>query len=216
MRLPPARLAAAGLSAPLLLGALAAPAGASARTADSHARTTSAYTEVEGGATRLTVAPGVAKALAKAGIAVTPKSPASASSVHTKSGATVQFRFPITDGTVDLSKVSGSIEHSGGLSFANKSEKKSITVRSFTVVLGSSPRLTGYVPALKARIPVFNLNLAKAKITTTEDGVRVGNVGAALTATAAEGLNKALGTSVFSAGLKVGTATVSAELDDCA
>lgn len=204
-----ARIAAVALSAPLAVGALAAPAAA-----DSDAENRSASTEVTGGTTRLTIAPGVAKVLVGAGILPLPKAPATATVLSTDSGPTARFAFPVTGGSVNLTKVSGAIQHSGGLTFYNVANKKSLTVQGFRVVLGDAPRLTGYVPALKTRIPVFTLSLKKAKITSIEDGVRVSNVGATLTADAAAGLNGALGTSVFAGGLAVGTASVTAELDD--
>ena len=205
------RTTAAVLSAPLIAGAFAAPAVASTATSAPTSASTSA-SAVTGGTTRLTIAPGVAGALVGAGVVPLPLAPASASLVDTSAGPTVRYAFPITGGSVDLAKVSGAISHSGGLKFYNLANKKSLTVQNFRVVLGSAPKLTGYVPALHTRIAVFNLSLAKAKITPTDAGVRVANVGATLTAGAAAGLNGALGTSVFSAGLRVGTASVNAEL----
>lgn len=210
MRSRTRRTLAAVATTPLLVGALAAPAAAAAPATAPKAAAGSA--EVTGGTTRLTIAPGVAGALVQAGIVPLPQAPATATIVQPPGGETIRYAFPITGGTVNLSNVSGSIGHSGGLNFYNLTNRKSLTVQGFRVVLGSAPKLTGYVPALRARIAVFNLNLGTAKITPTSGGVRVDNVGATLTAGAAAGLNGALQTSVFAPGLKVGTASVTAEL----
>ena len=158
-------------------------------------------------------APLLAGVLAAPAGAVTAGSAADTASVtHGAAGPTVRYTFPITGGSLNLAKVSGAIGHSGGLHFYNLGNKRSLTVQGFRVVLGDAPRLTGYVPALHARIPVFDLNLNNATITPTPSGVRVDKVGATLTAGAATGLNGALHTSVFTAGLRVGTATVTAVL----
>ena len=206
------RTAALVFSAPLIAGAVAAPAAAKPGSADSSAAATRAVKSVDGGVTRLTIAPGVAKALLGAGIRPLPKAPATASAIQLNAGKTVRYAFRITGGSLNLKKVDGAIWHSGGLQFYNAKNRKSLTVRNFRVVLGSAPKLTGYVPALNTRIAVFDLNLAKAKITPTRSGVRVENVSAKLTSGAAKGLNGALGTRVFAAGLPVGTASVNAEL----
>ena len=138
MRSRNTRTAAATLAAPLLAGALAAPAGAV--TAGSAADTaSSAATAATGGSTRLIIAPGVAAALVHAGVVPLPDAPATASVTHGAAGPTVRYTFPITGGSLNLAKVSGAIGHAGGLHLYNLANKRSLTVQGFRVFLGDAP-----------------------------------------------------------------------------
>ncbi len=68
------------------------------------------------------------------------------------------------------------------------------------------------MPALGVRTTIFNLDLSKASIDASAHRVVVSNVGVTLDAGAAAALNSALGTSVFSGGLPIGSATSSLRL----
>ena len=67
--------------------------------------------------------------------------------------------------------------------------------------------LTGIVNGNpKARVPLFNLDLSHAKLAAGKHIVTARGIGLKLTSVAAKALNGALGTKLFSAGLKLGTA----------
>ena len=83
--------------------------------------------------------------------------------------------------------------------------------RDFTIELGRAV-LTGQVPALGVWTTIFNLDLSKASIDASAHRVVVSSVGVTLDAGAAAALNSALGTSVFSGGLPIGSAPSSLRL----
>ena len=120
----------------------------------------------------------------------------------------VRLGFPITGGM--LQGLSGDIRHHGGINFVDFKTGKSLLISSFDVVLDAHPHLTAYVPALNAKgVTIFDLDLSKARITTTKDGTTVSNVIVTLDAGAAAALNSALGTgSLFAGGMTIGTASV--------
>jgi hypothetical protein len=83
---------------------------------------------------------------------------------------------------------------------------KTIKVSRFTVDL-SHTDLTGIVNGNpQARVPLFRLDLSHAKLAAGKHVITARGIGLKLTATAAKALNAALGTRLFSAGLKLGTA----------
>ena len=59
----------------------------------------------------------------------------------------------------------------------------------------------------RVRVPLFRLDLSHARLAAGKHVVTAGGIGVTLTATAAKALDAALGTKVFSAGLKLGTAS---------
>jgi hypothetical protein len=60
---------------------------------------------------------------------------------------------------------------------------------------------------VKDRAPLFRLDLSHARLAAGKHIVTARGIGLTLTATAAKALNAALGTKLFSAGLKLGTAS---------
>ena len=161
---------------------------------------------LRGGATAVTTAPGIAPALLKNGIVPLATAPGTESVVLPKSGPAVRFTFPVTGGSVSLSPVGGKIDHAGGILFANVTNGKTIQVSQFTINL-SRGNLTGIVNGNpKARVPLFSLDLSHAKLTVGKHTVTARGIGLKLTSAAAKALNAALGTKLFSAGLKLGTA----------
>jgi hypothetical protein len=56
-------------------------------------------------------------------------------------------------------------------------------------------------------VPLFRLDLSHARLAAGKHIVTASGIGLTLTATAAKALNAALGTKLFSAGLKLGTAS---------
>ena len=119
----------------------------------------------------------------------------------------MRFTFPVTGGRVTLSPLGGTIDHRGGILFLNLKNGNKIKVSSFTIDLTHAD-LTGIVNGNpKARVPLFRLDLSHARLAAGKHIVTAGGIGLTLTAAAAKALNAALGTKLFSAGLKLGTAS---------
>ena len=141
----------------------------------------------------------------KNGIVPLATSPGTESVLSPKSGPAARFTFPVTGGSVTLSPLGGRSTR-GGIVFANVTNGKNIEVSQFTVDL-SHADLTGIVNGNpKARVPLFSLDLSHAKLTVGKHTVTARGIGLKLTSAAAKALNAALGTKLFSAGLKLGTA----------
>lgn len=185
--------AAAGLAA---LAATAVPAAATP-------------TAVTGGRTTVEIPPATTSALLGAGIVPLPIAPGSERPTFRAGGIGVAASFPVTGGSVDLSALTGTITHAGGLALYDVRTGRDVTVDNFDIVLGSSPVLTAEVPALHARATIFDLSLAHAHITTSGARVTVTGVGVTLDPGAATVLDHALRTAAFTGGLPIGTATTS-------
>ena len=184
-----------------------ATTAASAATSHGAGAQATAAVHLRGGATAVTTAPGIAAALLTHSIVPLATWPGSQSVQSPASGPAVRFRFPVTGGRVTLSPLGGTIDHRGGILFLNVKNGKKITVSSFTIDLTHAD-LTGIVNGNpKARVPLFRLGLSHAKLTAGKHVVTAREIGLKLTSAAAKALNAALGTKLFSAGLKLGTAS---------
>ena len=189
----------------VIAGLVAGSAGSAAAATSQTAKAPAAAVHLTGGATAVTTAPGVASTLLGKGIVPLATWPGS-QSVLSLGGPAVRFTFPVTGGQVALSPLGGQVDHSGGILFLNAANGKTIQVSQFIIDLTHAD-LTGIVngnPA--ARVPLFNLVLSHAKLATGNHTVTASGIGVTLTAAAANALNTALGTSLFSAGLNLGTA----------
>jgi hypothetical protein len=197
-------LAAATAVTGMLTGS-AATAASAAPSRPAEARV-AAGVHLRGGATAVTTAPGIAATLLKHGIVPHATWPARESVLSLKSGPAVRFTFPVTGGRVSLSPLGGTVDHRGGIVFINKNNGKKIKVSRFTIDLTHAD-LTGIVNGNpKARVPLFRLDLSHAKLAAGKHIVTARGIGLRLTSAAAKALNTALGTKLFSAGLKLGTA----------
>jgi hypothetical protein len=84
---------------------------------------------------------------------------------------------------------------------------KQIKVSDFVISL-THANLTGIVNGNPhQRVALFNLHLAHATLKAGKHSVRAARIVVTLTKTTASALNTTLGTSLFSPGLKLGTAT---------
>jgi hypothetical protein len=195
------------LAAVAAIAGLAGGATTAASAATSHGAHGAAAVHLRGGATAVTTAPGIARALLKNGIVPLATSPGSESVLLPKTGPTVRFTFPVTGGRVTRRPLGGKIDHAGGILFANVRNGKTIEVSRFTINLARAD-LTGIVNGNpKARVPLFRLDLSHAKLTAGKHRVTARGIVLKLTSAAAKALNAALGTKLFSAGLKLGTAS---------
>jgi hypothetical protein len=191
-------LAAAAASAGLLL----APAAGVASAATAHPAAPAAAVRLTGGMTTVTTGPGIAQALLGHGIVPIATAPGS-ESLH---GTAVALSFPVTGGQVSLKPLGGCIDHQGGILFLNLTNGKAIQVSTFVISLTHAD-LTGIVNGNpKMRVPVFTLSLAHAQLHVGPHTVTATGIGLSLTRTAASALDAALGTTLFTPGLAVGTA----------
>ena len=183
-----------------------ATTAASAATSQGAGAQAAAAVHLHGGATAVTTAPGIASALLKNGIVPLATAPGTESVLVPNSGPAARFTFPVTGGAVTLSPLGGKVNHAGGILFVNVKNGKTIEVSRFTIDLARAD-LTGIVNGNpKARVPLFRLDLSHAKLTAGKHVVTAKGIGVKLTSTAAKALNAALGTKLFSGGLKLGTA----------
>jgi hypothetical protein len=191
-------LTAAVASAGLLLASAGGVASASAAKAAPSIR-------VKGGLTSVTTSPGIATALVSNGIVPLAASPGQ-QTLTLKPGLAAHLTFPVTGGRVSLHPVGGFVTHIGGIVFLNAKTGKQVEVSNFTIDI-SRDNLNGIVNGNpKARIAIFKLGLGHAVLKAGRHSVSASNITLSLTPGAASALDAALGTSVFTAGLGVGTA----------
>ncbi len=198
------RLAVAGAVTGVLLGSTAGVASASTTAT---ARPACSTVHLTGGTTSLTTAPGIAAALLSHGIVPLATLPATEGASTSSSGVAVTFAFPVTGGRVNLKQVSGTIDHSGGILFIAPATGKEISVSNFVINLKAG-ELTAIVNGnAKERVPLLALSLASAKIAAGKHAVHVSGIVARLTKTAASALDATFGTTLFTSGLELGTAS---------
>jgi hypothetical protein len=197
------RLATAITAAALLtLSAAAAAPAATAGQATGH----TARVPVRGGHTTVTTAPGIAAALIGHHIIPSAISPGTERVRHTASGVVVTFCFPVTGGRVSLNPLGGRIRHRGGILFSGLRNGTKIAVSNFTISL-TRQVLTGIVNGNPhARVPLFRLGLAHAVLKVHGHWVAARGIVLRLTRTAANALDATFGTTLFKAGLVIGTA----------
>jgi hypothetical protein len=199
------RLAVTVAAAGVLLGTTAGVASASTTGAQRQCGTPSVV-RLTGGHTTLTTAPGIAAALLSHGIVPLATLPATEGAETISGGVAVRFAFPVTGGRVNLKQLTGTIDHSGGILFIAPASGKEIVVSNFVINLKAHV-LTAIVNGnAKARVPLLSLSLAHAKVTAGKHAVAVSGIVARLTKTAAGALDATFGTSLFTAGLELGTA----------
>jgi hypothetical protein len=160
----------------------------------------SAGVKLAGGSTTLRLAPLTAEALALNGVKVAPIDPAK---VRGNGVA-----FPITGGAINPASAAGRINHSGGL--ALRAGGTRVALRNFRVHVGAKRAiLTAKVGP--GRLTALSLSLANAKVVRKGLATVVKGVRAKLTGEAAQALNGAFSTDLFSKGLAIGSVTVRAK-----
>jgi len=200
------RLGLIAITVSIMLGTAAG--AASAGTASAAAASHHPYSQVwlTGGQTSVTTAPGIAAALLANGIVPLAALPGTEGAQLGSNGVAVRFTFPVTGGSLNLAKLTGTINHQGGILFIDPATGKQLAVSDFTISLGTRV-LTAIVNGNpKARVPLLTLSLAAAKIHAGRHSVQVSGIITRLTKTAASALDATFGTSLFKPGLELGTA----------
>ena len=202
MKIRTTRIAVVLLAALLVLPATAAATTGSAGTV-----------HLDGIRTTLTTDPATTGVLVSKGILPLPVGPATVAPRFGADGLSLRYGFPITGGRVDAASLAGYVNHSGGLRFVNIANGHTLTLTRFRIVISDHPGLTAVVnrdPSVRVRI--LNLDLSHAAIAKHPPIVKVSNVKATLTWTAASALNSTLGVSFFAKGITLGTAQVKAHI----
>ena len=100
----------------------------------------------------------------------------------------------------------GKITHSGGIALSKGSTRVALT--RFTINVDSAPDLTARVGS--DRVSILDLDVSGLTRSVSGRTITLGGVKATLTQAAADALNAAFGTTAFTKGLLLGTATVKA------
>lgn len=196
------RVAAVSMTAGLLFGAGGA-AAASAATAAPH------WNQVwlTGGGTSVTTAPGIAAALLGHGIVPLAVLPGTEGASIRGGNVAVTFSFPVTGGWVNLATLHGTIHHSGGILFTDPSTGKQIEVSDFVISVHRGVLTAEVNGNPRVRIPLLDLSLAHATVHPGRHHVRISGIVLTLTKTAASALDSTFSTTLFTAGLELGTAS---------
>jgi Htaa len=198
------RLAVTAVAAGMLFGGAAGVA--SAATSPAHGGP-GHVVHLSGGQTSLTTAPGIAAALLGHGIVPLATLPGTEGASVGKSGVAVTFAFPVTGGSVNLKQLTGTVSHSGGILFTAPATGKQIAVSDFVINLKAGVLTAEVNGNAKTRVPLLSLSLAHAKVAAGQHAVRISGIVASLTSAAASALDTTFGTTLFTKGLVLGTAS---------
>jgi len=197
-------VASAAMVAGLFIGPVIGAASASAST-QSPARPAQVW--LTGGDTSVTTAPGIAAALLGHGIVPIATLPGTEGAQIGSGGVAVRFTFPVTGGWLNAAQLRGTIWHQGGILFIDPATGKQIEVSDFVISVHQG-RLTAEVNGNpKVRVPLLRLSLAHATIHAGWHYVQISGIVLTLTGTAASALDATFGTTLFKAGLELGTAS---------
>jgi Htaa len=196
------RVAAVSMAAGLLLG-VGGVAAASAATTTPQGK----QVWLTGGDTSVTTAPGIAAALLSHGIVPLAVLPGTEGAAISGGNVAVTFTFPVTGGWVNLATLHGTIYHSGGILFTSPSTGKQIEVSNFVISVHQGVLTAEVNGNPKVRVPLLDLSLAHATVHAGWKKVRISGIVLTLTSTAASALDSTFGTTLFTAGLELGTAS---------
>jgi hypothetical protein len=197
------RVAAVAMMAGLVAGAGGAvPASAATRAPES-----SHQVWLTGGDTTVTTAPGIAAALLGHGIVPLATLPGTEGASIGSSGVAVRFTFPVTGGWLNAATLHGTIWHQGGILFIAPATGKQIEVSNFVISVHQGVLTAEVNGNPKVRVPLLSLSLAHASIHAGWHYVQISGIVLTLTGTAASALDATFSTTLFKAGLELGTAS---------
>jgi hypothetical protein len=197
------RVAAVALVAGLFVGPVAGTAVASAAT---RAPASGSQVWLKGGDTSVTTAPGIAATLLGHGIVPIATLPGT-EGASLAGGVAVKFTFPVTGGWVNLATLHGTIWHQGGILFVAPAAGQQIEVSNFVISVHQGTLTAEVNGNAKVRVPLLKLNLAHAKVAKGWHSVKISGIVLTLTGAAASALDTTFSTTLFKAGLELGTAT---------
>jgi hypothetical protein len=159
---------------------------------------------LKGGRTTVATTPGITTTLLRNGVLPVVTKPGRVG-LRLDHGLRLTGSFPVAGGAVDLDPLGGDVRHRGGITFVNLRNGKALEVGNFTIDLDTA-QLTAAVNRGATRVPVFDLDRSAASIRVRGGTVVVRNVGLDLTDAAAGALHSTLRTTLFTGGLRFGTA----------
>ncbi len=165
---------------------------------------TAEISRLGGDSTSVALDPSTVKALTSLDVALAPYG----SATFTK--ATGEIHFPITGGFAVIHSdpsykpgyIDGVLLHQQS-GFTLTKGSTTVTLSDFVVDPGNST-LTGTVDGTEIGVPLLSLNGSAVKVTPVGSTVHLDGTVASLTSTAAGALDKAFGTTAFTAGLELG------------
>jgi hypothetical protein len=160
-----------------------------------------------GGHTSVTTAPDIAAALLGHGIVPLATLPGTEGATAGSSGVAVTFTFPVTDGWLNAAALRGTIWHQGGILFIDPATGKQIEVSDFVIRVHQGVLTAEVNGNPKVRVPLLWLSLAHATIHAGWHYVQINGIVLTLTGTAASALDATFSTTLFKAGLELGTAS---------
>jgi hypothetical protein len=197
------RVAAVAMMAGLVAGA----AGATSASAATRAPESASQVWLTGGHTSVTTAPGIAAALLGHGIVPLATLPGTEGAAVGSSGVAVTFTFPVTGGWLNAAALRGTIWHQGGILFIDPSTGKQLEVSDFVISVHQGLLTAEVNGNPKVRVPLLALSLAHATIHAGWHYVQINGIVLTLTGTAASALDATFSTTLFKAGLELGTAS---------
>ena len=195
------RAAGIAMMAGLIIGPVAGTTTAAS------ASTSPAQVRLTGGDTSVTTAPGIAGALLGHGIVPIATLPGTEGARVGSGGVAVRFTFPVTGGWLNAAKLRGTIWHKGGILFVAPATGKQIKVSRFVISVHQGVLTAEVNGNPKVRVPLLRLSLAHATIHAGRHYVRISGIVLTLTKAAASALDTTFGTTLFTPGLKFGTAS---------
>ena len=201
------RVAVIGVLAGLVAGPVAASASASAAPLQTRAPQGTHQVRLTGGDTSVTTAPGIAAALLGHGIVPIATLPGTQGAQIGGGGVAVRFTFPVTGGWLNAAKLRGTIWHNGGILFLDPALGKQIQVSDFVISVHQGVLTAEVNGNPNVRVPLLRLSLTHATIRAGQHYVQIRGIVLSLTATAARALDATFGTTLFTPGLELGTAS---------
>ena len=113
-----------------------------------------------GDKTKFVTDPATTKVLLDNGISPQPVGPTGFQLLQKDEGLSVRYSFPITGGSVNLSALTGAIDHSGGINFVNTNNGKSLLLTNFRIELGSATLTAGPTNSNMLTFTVVSTNVA--------------------------------------------------------
>jgi hypothetical protein len=191
----------------MVAGLVAGAAGATSAAAATQAPKSASQVWLTGGDTSVTTAPGIAAALLGHGIVPLATLPGTEGAEVGSSGVAVKFTFPVTGGWLNAATLRGTIWHDGGILFIDPATGKQIEVSNFIISVHQGILTAEVNGNPKVRVPLLRLSLAHATIHAGWHYVQINGIVLTLTWTAASALDATFSTTLFKAGLELGTAS---------
>ena len=192
----------------MMAGLVSGPAAASASaSAASRAPQGTHQVRLTGGNTSVTPAPGITAALLGHGIVPIATLPGTEGAQVGSGGVAIRFTFPVTGGWLNTATLRGTIWHKGGILFLAPASGKHIAVSDFVISVHQGVLTAEVNGNPKARVALFRLSLAHATIHAGRHYARISGIILTLTGAAASALDDTFGTTLFTPGLELGTAS---------